>query len=234
MPTITLRHFAIIRETVGAESETRAVPDGTTAADIATALSAEYPRIAGLLRASPVMVNAAYADLGTPLEDGDEVAFIPPVAGGRGDDSRFAVVESPLAVEAITALVTSPQAGAVVTFIGTVRDHARGRAVRWLEYEAYAAGCTPIFARIADEMRERWQILDVAIHHRVGHLAVGDASVVVAVSSAHRHDAFAASEYAIDRLKLRAPIWKKEAYADGEVWIGAESAYQTLPDRQPH
>jgi len=232
MPTITLRHFAIIRETVGTETETRTVPDGTTAADIAATLSAEYPRIAGLLRTSPVMVNAAYADLDKALEEGDEVAFIPPVAGGSGDDARFVVTETPLIGDAIAALVAAPEAGAMVLFVGTVRNHARGRAVLWLDYEAYAAGCTPIFAQIAAEMREQWDIHDVAIHHRVGHLVVGEASVVIAVASAHRHDAFAASEYAIDRLKERAPIWKKESYADGDVWIGAEAAYQTLPDRR--
>lgn len=234
MPTITLRHFAIIRETVGAETETRAVPDGTTAADIAATLSAEYPRIAGLLRTSPVMVNAAYADLAKPLEEGDEIAFIPPVAGGNGSDGRYAVVETPLIADAVAALVAAPEAGAIVTFVGTVRNHARGRSVLWLDYEAYAAGCLPIFAQIAAEMRARWSVRDVAIHHRVGHLAVGDASVVIAVASAHRHDAFAASEYAIDRLKELAPIWKKEAYADGEIWIGAEAAYQALPDRHAH
>lgn len=232
MPTIILRHFAIIRETVGAETETRTVPDGTTAADIAAAMSADYPRIAGLLRTSPVMVNAAYADLDAPLAEGDEIAFIPPVAGGASDDARFVVTDALLACDAVAALVATPEAGAVVTFVGTVRNHARGRAVLWLDYEAYAAGCTPIFAQIAAEMRERWRVLDVAIHHRVGHLPVGEASVVIAVSSAHRHDAFAASEYAIDRLKERAPIWKKEAYADGEIWIGAEAAYQSLPDRR--
>lgn len=230
MPTITLRHFAIIRETVGAETETRTVPDGTTAADIAAAMSADYPRIAGLLRTSPVMVNAAYADLDAPLQEGDEIAFIPPVAGGN-ENARFAVTEAPLVGDVVAALVATPEAGAVVTFVGTVRNHARGRAVRWLDYEAYAAGCTPIFAQIATEMRERWRVHDVAIHHRVGHLLIGEASVVIAVSSAHRHDAFAASEYAIDRLKQLAPIWKKEAYADGEIWIGAEATYQSLPDR---
>ncbi len=234
MPTITLRHFAIIRETVGAETETRAVPDGTTAADIAATLSAEYPRIAGLLRTSPVMVNAAYADLAKPLEEGDEIAFIPPVAGGNGSDAHYAVVETPLIADAVAALVAAPEAGAIVTFVGTVRNHARGRSVLWLDYEAYAAGCLPIFAQIAAEMRARWSVRDVAIHHRVGHLAVGNASVVIAVASAHRHDAFAASEYAIDRLKELAPIWKKEAYADGEIWIGAEATYQALPDRHAH
>lgn len=231
MPTITLRYFAIIRETVGAEVEECTVPDGTTAGDIATILSGTYPRIAGLLRASPVMVNAAYADRAQVLAEGDEVAFIPPVAGGAGNSPLFAVVETPLDECGIGALVQSPQVGAIVTFVGTVRNNARGRGVLWLDYEAYAAGCLPIFAQIAAEMRDQWSVIAVAIHHRVGHLQVGDASVVIAVSAGHRHDAFVACEYAIDRLKERAPIWKKEAYADGEVWIGAEAAYQALPDR---
>ena len=230
MPTITLHYFAIIRETVGAESERREVTAGTTAADIAADLGAHFPRIAGLLRVSPVMVNAAYADLSQPLHDGDEVAFIPPVAGGNADP-HFAVVEHTLIADDIAALVASSQAGAIVTFVGTVRDHARGRSVRWLDYEAYSAGCLPIFAQIAAEMRERWEVTDVAIHHRAGHLHVGEASVVIAVAAAHRRAAFAACEYAIDTLKARAPIWKKEAYADGEIWIGAEAAYQSLPDR---
>lgn len=232
MPTITLRHFAIIRETVGREAETRAYPDGTTAEDVRADYAARYPRIAALLRASPLMVNAAYADATVPLAEGDELAFIPPVAGGAPETPPFAVTEAVLDAAAVAGAVAAPDAGAIVTFIGTVRDRARGRVVRWLEYEAYAAGCLPIFAQIADEMRVRWPIGAVAIHHRVGHLAVGEASVVIAVASAHRHEAFAACEYAIDRLKQLAPIWKKEAYADGEVWIGAEAAYQTLPDRR--
>lgn len=232
MPSITLRHFAIIRETVGAEAETRAYPDGATAEDVRADFAARYPRIAALLRASPLMVNAAYADAATPLAEGDELAFIPPVAGGAPQTPRFAVTEAALDLGAVAAAVAAPDAGAVVTFTGTVRNHARGRAVRWLDYEAYAAGCLPIFAQIADEMRARWPVGAVAIHHRVGHLAVGEASVAIAVASAHRQAAFAACEYAIDRLKQLAPIWKKEAYADGEVWIGAESAYQSLPDRK--
>src|SRR3954447_16980984 len=231
MPSITLRYFAVIRETAGMEAETIAVPEGTTAADVARDLGARFPRLAGLLRASPVMVNAAYADLAAPLEEGDEVAFIPPVAGGA--PAPFAVVETPLVADEIAALVATPEVGAIVTFVGTVRNHARGRTVRWLEYEAYAAGCVPIFAQLAAEMREQWCISGAAIHHRVGRLAVGDVSVVIAVASAHRQDAFAACAYAIDLLKERAPIWKKEAYEDGEFWIGAEAAYQQLPDRRP-
>jgi len=247
MPQITLRYFAMIREAVGAESESRDVPEGTTAADVAADLGMRYPRLAPLLRAVPVMVNAAYVDRTAPLGDGDEVAFIPPVAGGtpaaipsldiEGTQSTrgalFVVTADVLDAETVAAQVAAPDAGAIVTFVGTVRDHARGRTVRWLEYEAYAAGCLPIFAAMAAEARARWAVSGVAIYHRTGRLAVGESSVVIAVASAHRDDAFAACAYAIDQLKERAPIWKKEAYADGETWIGAESAYQALPDRRP-
>lgn len=232
MPTITLRHFAIIREAVGAEVETRDVPDGTTAGDVSHDLAARFPRIAPLLASSPVMVNAAYADRDAPLQEGDEVAFIPPVAGGNSDAPLFVVTDAPLDAEAVAALVAAPDAGAIVTFVGAVRDHARGRAVLWLDYEAYAAGCLPIFAQIAADARDQWRIGQLAIHHRTGHLRVGEASVVIAVAAAHRQDAFAACAHAIDRLKDLAPIWKKEAYADGDIWIGAESAYQGLADRE--
>src|SRR3954470_887513 len=122
MPTITLRYFAIIRETVGMESEQRVVADGTTAADVAADLGARFPRIAPLLRTSPVMDNAAYAELDAPLAEGDEVAFIPPVAGGTDEPTRFAVVDTPLVADAIAALVAVPEAGAVVIFVGTVRN----------------------------------------------------------------------------------------------------------------
>jgi len=234
MPQITLRYFAIVREVVGMDSEIREVAEGTTAADVAVDLGVRFPRLAPLLRAVPVMVNAVYADRIAPLGEGDEVAFIPPVAGGTAatmPDARFIVTDTVLNTEAVIALVTAPDAGAVVSFIGIVRNHARGRSVQWLEYEAYTTGCLPIFAAIATEAQARWSVGAVAIHHRTGHLAVGEASVVIAVAAAHRADAFAACEYAIDALKDRAPIWKKEAYADGETWIGVESAYQVLPDR---
>ncbi len=231
MPQITLHYFAMIREVVGAESETRDVPEGATAADVAADLGTRYPRLAPLLHAVPVMVNAAYAERTAPLGEGDEVAFIPPVAGGTPAD-LFVVTPDVLDAEAVTSLVAASDAGAIVMFVGTVRDHARGRTVRWLEYEAYAAGCLPIFAAMAAEARERWAVAGVAIHHRTGRLAVGEASVVIAVADAHRDAAFAACAYVIDQLKERAPIWKKEAYADGETWIGAEAAYQALPDRR--
>lgn len=132
---------------------------------------------------------------------------------------RFVVRAEPLDEAEAAALVRSPESGGIVTFVGRVRDRARGRAVVALEYEAYPEMAERVFAEIAAEAAARFEIRQVAIHHRSGRLLVGDAAVVVAVSAAHRGAAFDACEYAIDQLKARAPIWKKEFGPDGAVWV---------------
>jgi len=168
--------------------------------------------------------NHEYVDLDDPLVDGDEIAVIPPVSGG----DHFRVHEAELRPDSIATSVEHPGAGAINVFTGVVRDNARGRSVQALEYEAYPAAAEHQLARVADEMRERWDLLGVAIEHRFGKLQIGEASVVIAVSSAHRADAFEASAYAIQRIKEIVPVWKKEFYDDGETWIGSESDYQEL------
>jgi molybdopterin synthase catalytic subunit len=175
-------------------------------------------------------VNREYVERGHELQDGDEVAVIPPVSGGSPEvDSSagrlFKVVEAPLDVNEVIRVVEDPAAGATVSFIGTVRDNSLGKEVVALDYEAYPAAAEKMMARVADEIEERWGLRRVAIIHRVGHLAIGEASVVIAVSSPHRHEAFAACEYVITRLKEIVPIWKKEAYTDGAVWLGSEADY---------
>jgi len=132
---------------------------------------------------------------------------------------RFLLTGDPLDERAVAAQLESDGAGAVVTFVGRVRAHSRGRDVTKLEYEAYPEMAEKVFAQIADEIRARGGIIDVAIHHRVGTLGVGEVSVVIAVSAAHRSPAFDACHYAIDRLKQIAPIWKKEHSPDGAVWV---------------
>lgn len=132
---------------------------------------------------------------------------------------RFKLSADPLDERAIAKLVDTDGAGAVVTFVGRVRAQSRGREVTKLEYEAYPEMAEKVFAQIADEIRARGSIVDVAIHHRTGTLGVGEVSVVVAVSAAHRAQAFDACRYAIDRLKQIAPIWKKEHSPDGAVWV---------------
>jgi MoaE-MoaD fusion protein len=228
---VTLRFFAIMRERIG-ESERQVEFDGgSRVADVVRYVEQEFAAIAPLFRASMIMRNHEYVDREEMLADGDEIAFIPPVSGGERDHYRVTadVLDSP----AITARVEDDGAGAVVTFVGTVRDNARGRGVLWLDYEAYAEAAEVQLRRIGDEVHERWPILAVAIEHRTGRLAIGEASVVIAVSSAHRDAAFQAAAYAIERIKQIVPIWKKEAYDDGETWIGSEADYQVEIGRVP-
>ena len=132
---------------------------------------------------------------------------------------HFRLTSDPLDERTVAALLDSAGAGAIVTFVGRVRAHSRGREVTKLEYEAYPEMAESVFAQIADELRARGDVIDVAIHHRVGTLQVGAVSVVIAVSAAHRSPAFDACRYAIDRLKQIAPIWKKEHSPDGAVWV---------------
>jgi molybdopterin synthase catalytic subunit len=133
------------------------------------------------------------------------------------------ISHGPLDPESITAQVRGDSNGAVVAFLGTTRDSTDGRRVLHLEYEAYQPMADQKLAEIVDEMRERWGIEDIAIAHRLGKLGVGDISLIVAVASPHRADAFAACQYSVDRIKQIVPIWKKEFFENGEVWVGSES-----------
>jgi molybdopterin converting factor subunit 1 len=229
---ITLRYFALWREQLGREEETRDVAPNTTVRALIDEVTSSNPRLAALRPSTMFMVNQEYAPLGQALADGDEVAVIPPVSGGSGagEGGRlFKVVETPLDVREVIAVVEDPSAGAVVSFTGAVRDHSLGKEVVALEYEAYPAAAEKMMARIADEIAERWGLRRVAIIHRTGRLTVGEASVVIAVSSPHRAEAFAACEYVLKRLKEIVPVWKKEAYTDGATWIGSEADYPRGP-----
>jgi len=169
---------------------------------------------AGLLYA----VNREYAEPERELADGDEVALIPPVSGGA-----FRVTDQPLSLDTAVAEVADERAGAIATFTGTVRRQSRGREVTQLEYEAYAEMAEDVMAQLAHDLQERYELCAVAIHHRVGTLGIGEASVVIAVSAPHRQDALAACKDAIDTLKQTVPLWKKEIYEGGEEWIGRGS-----------
>ncbi len=220
---VNVRYFASIREVVGQRAEVREVPDQTTAGELIDAIVREHPAIDGLRKASRIMLNHDYADRSSELHDGDELALIPPVSGGSGG---FLVTEDPIDLQRLSNQVASPRAGAIATFAGTVRDNARGRGVQVLEYEAYAEAAEKALAQIGSEIRERWDVENVAITHRTGRLTIGEVSVGIAVSSAHRAEAFDACRYAIERIKQIVPIWKKEFYEDGETWIGSEAEYQ--------
>lgn len=228
--TLNMLYFAMFREHFGASTAHVDVPAGTTAGQMFDLVTAQHPALAGMRASTLVMVNEAYADAGHVLQDGDEVALIPPVSGG---EHRFACTQAELDPRAVEALVAADDAGALVTFIGTVRNHARGRAVQSLEYEAYAPAAVKMLAQVGDEVQQQWPGVRIAISHRFGHLLPGEASVVIACSSAHRDEAYAASAWAISRIKEIVPIWKKEHYTDGSAWIGSEHAYQVETGRIP-
>jgi MoaE-MoaD fusion protein len=224
---ITLRFFAVVRERLGTGEMEIELPEGSTIADARAVVDSMAAEAAPLVQRSMAMLNQEYSSPEDLLHDGDELAFIPPVSGG----DHFKVYAGQLDAQAITASVEDDGAGAVVTFLGTVRDNARGRPVTHLDYEAYPEAAEKMLAKIAGEMRDRWPVLGVAIEHRTGKLAIGEVSVVIAVSSAHRDAAFESCAYAIERIKEIVPIWKKEFYEDGEVWIGSEHDYQVETGR---
>ena len=209
---IRVRLFAGLRERAGWSE--RQLDGVDRLADVWPLLGLGDDEPPGLLYA----VNREYAERDRELLDGDEVALIPPVSGGA-----FRVTEAPLSLEAATAEVADERAGAVATFTGTVRRQSRGRDVTRLEYEAYAEMAEDVMAQLARELEQRYELCAIAIHHRVGVLGVGEASVVVAVSAPHRQDALAACKDAIDTLKETVPLWKKEVYEGGEEWIGRGS-----------
>jgi molybdopterin synthase catalytic subunit len=210
---VAVRLFAALRERAGAREADLELADGASVDDVWPALGlGDEP--AGLVYA----VNRTYVERGTPLADGDEVALIPPVSGGA-----FLLSGEPLSLERAASEVASDDAGAIATFVGTTRARSRGRDVIRLEYEAYEGMAEAEMERIAGELRARHEVIDVAIHHRVGPVEIGETSVVIAVSAAHRSAAFDACREAIDTLKQTVPLWKKELYVGGEEWIGKGS-----------
>ena len=210
MATVNVRLFAGLRERAG---YARREVEAATVADVWSTLDlADEPD--GLLYA----VNQEYAARERALVDGDEVALIPPVSGGA-----FLLSEEPLSLDRVVDEVRSDDAGAIATFTGTTRIQSRGRTVTHLEYEAYEGMAEKVMAELADSLLSRYDLTGVAIHHRIGRVSIGETSVVIAVSAPHRGDALAACKDAIDELKERVPLWKKEVYAGGEEWIGRGS-----------
>ena len=208
---MTVRLFAGLRERAGLSR--LALEDVARIEDVWPALDLgdEPP---GLLYA----VNREYVEAGHELADGDEVAVIPPVSGGS-----FRLVDGPLDVAAVLREVETPEAGALASFVGTVRRRSRDRDVVHLEYEAFEEMAEPLLSRLGDELTGRYGLCAVAIHHRLGRVEIGEASVVIAVSAPHRAAALDACRDAIETLKTTIPLWKKEVYAGGEEWIGRGS-----------
>jgi molybdopterin synthase catalytic subunit/molybdopterin converting factor small subunit len=208
---VTVRLFAGLRERAGTA---RVEIDGVERVEEVWAKLGLGDEPRGLLYA----LNREYVERDAALADGDEVALIPPVSGGA-----FRIGPEPLDVARVVDEAASDEAGGVATFVGTVRRRSRGRDVLYLEYEAFEEMAEPMLSRLADELTEKHGLTKLSIHHRTGRVEIGEASVVIAVSAAHRAAALEACREAIDTLKETIPLWKKEVYAGGEEWIGRGS-----------
>lgn len=214
---ITIRAFASYREAIGSPHLQLELPERTTPDHVWETLTGTYPKLRRLPRPSGFAINEEYVSGESQLKSGDELVLIPPISGGS-----IALVEAPIDVNAVLREIRHPQAGAIVLFLGTVRDNNQGRHVEHLEYEAYQEMALREMEHVAEEAQHRWPLLGISIAHRLGHLDVGEISVAIAVSAAHRKEAFEAGRFAIDTLKQTVPIWKKEVWEGGEVWVGTE------------
>jgi molybdopterin synthase catalytic subunit len=218
MASITVLYFAAARERAGTQRETLEVPEGTRVQEVLRLLAERHASLGPLLPHLRVAVNQEFVDKEAGVPAGAELALIPPVSGGSG--GLFSVVDRPLRLEDVVAAVSGEAYGGLVTFSGSVRNQTKGRRVLRLEYEAYPPMAERVLAAIGAEVAERWGGTRLAIMHRVGTLMPGELAVVIAAAAPHRKEAFLACEHAIERLKQDVPIWKKEFFEDGEVWVG--------------
>ena len=214
---VTVKWFGPLREATGTKELGVRLPEGARLGDLSVLLAREYPAFAEMASRLRGAVNHEVAEDGALLAEGDEVAFLPPVAGGQ--EARCTLSDQALDVGQVVARVSGPDAGGIVIFVGTVRDASRGRPIRHLEYEAYPDMAEREMDKIADEAAAQWPGARVAMAHRTGHLAIGEIAVVIAAAAGHRAEAFAAARFAIDTLKQRVPIWKKEVAVDGAYWV---------------
>ena len=215
---VRVRMFGALAERATSET-TIEVDDEARAADVVAAVRRAHPDATSILDRISIAVNHEIAHGERPLRDGDEMALMPPVAGGA---AIVVGLRDRPSVEEALASVSSPRAGGTGVFVGTVRDETDGRAVDRLEYSAYEEMASSVLREIAASAAEKWGLEGVAILHGVGEMHVGDVTVVVACSAAHRAEALEACRYVIDELKVRVPIWKKETGPDGSRWIGVE------------
>ena len=219
---VRVRLFARYREAAGREHLDVELPEGATVESAWAAVVGSHPELSPFRPLTLFAVGHEYVPPEHPLRPDDELCLFPPVSGGRAADV-YRVVGTPLSADAAAAAVDDPGAGGIVIFSGVVRDETGGRPVKFLEYEAHAPMAEAKLREIGAALRVRWPgIMRVAMLHRVGRLEIGEASVLIAVAAAHRAEAFEACRYAIDTLKATVPVWKKEHFEDGEVWVGLQ------------
>jgi MoaE-MoaD fusion protein len=226
---ITALLFGQAREWVGTSSLDLTLEAPATVESAFMVLQARHPRLAQMERSLLFAVNEEYAAPSHALSDGDRLAVLPPVSGGETESSDiFEITREQIDIAGLRARLLEGHSGAVVVFDGVARNNTKGRATLHLEYEGYEPMALRTMEQIGREVRERWPINRIGIVHRLGRIDITESSVVIVVTSAHRKIAFEACHYAIDRLKRIVPIWKKEYFEDGAVWVENEAAVTEL------
>jgi molybdopterin synthase catalytic subunit/molybdopterin converting factor small subunit len=219
---VDVRLFARYREAAGRDRIEIDLPAGATVEAAWGAVVSRHPALSPYRPFTLFAVGQDYVLPEHRLTPGDELCLFPPVSGGADRDT-YRVVDTPLAPDSAAAAVDDPGAGGIAIFSGVVRNQTRGRDVKFLEYEAHVPMAEAKMREIGQAIHRRWPgVKRVAMLHRLGRLEIGESSVLIAVSSAHRAEAFAACQYAIDTLKSTVPVWKKEHFGDGEVWVGLQ------------
>jgi len=213
--------FGPLREITGVSEEAATCNQGDTLGILFDRYTARFPAMAAMRESIVLARNREFRPADSALSEGDEVAFLPPVSGGVEED-LIQIADGPIDARGLVTRLQRGEDGAVVTFEGVTRNNSKGRRTIRLEYEVYRPMALEQMRAIVREIRAKWQIGRMGIIHRLGSLEIGEASVVIVVTSAHRAVAFEACRYAIDRLKKTVPIWKKEFFEDGEVWVEGE------------
>jgi molybdopterin synthase catalytic subunit len=227
--------FGMLGDLTGAREENVSVRDGSRLDDLWRDYEQRFPRLRELEGALAVAVNQEIASRARLLAEGDEVAFMPPVSGGAPDTADFfRLTREKIPTQRLADDLKAPADGAVVVFEGIVRDNSRGRRTLYLEYEAYEPMAVLKMEEIGREIHGQFDVDRVGMIHRLGRLEIGETSVVMIVTSAHRRAAFDACRYAMDRLKQIVPIWKKEYFEDGAVWAEGEGQTKVLIESVKH
>ncbi len=227
--------FGVLKDAVGRSSEEAEFPSGSSVGSVLESYARRYPRVKEMASSVLVARNQSFTELSAELQEGDEIALLPPVSGGASAPAQIAeeggyyeLTRRPVDVRKIAARLMTGAEGAVVTFEGTARNSTGGRPTRFLDYEAYEPMALQLMARIGREAAAGREIGRVAFVHRLGRLLIGETSVAIVVTAPHRRPAFEAALEAIDRLKKTVPIWKKEHFVDGEVWAEGEWDYDAV------
>jgi molybdopterin synthase catalytic subunit len=221
--------FGPVRDITGLSQDTLDLPPAATLQHVFDHYAARFPNLAALAQNLLLARNQEFSPRSAALSDNDEIAFLPPVSGGTGSPWTrevlhpaghfFALTRQPIDAASLARRILRPNDGAFVNFEGVVRDNSKGRKTRFLDYECYEAMAIKVMARLGEEIAAAHKIGRIALVHRLGRLEIGESSVAVVVTAPHRKPAFDAALEGIDRLKKTVPIWKKEHFEDGEIWV---------------